>query len=135
MTEALQETWLLARDKKREEGGWVYMNRQKKVKAVRKDREVSGAKGDKQTAIDLNDPPDEEDWRVIATFHTHDSNSAPSPRVPGFVWGDADVNNDQGVPGLILGNTFGGVGSVSDWTPYGPKRGFFGIGLPKRCEK
>ena len=116
-----------AKANKREEGGWIYMNRKGQVKAVRKVIDAD----DKQAAIQLSFPEYLKGWIVIATFHTHDISNEPSESVPGFVVGDTDVNEKfHKVPGLILGTKPGNEA----WTRYGPERGFFGVGLPDRCK-
>jgi RHS repeat-associated protein len=126
----LGATWERARRNNREEGGWIYMNKRGRIKAVEKIR----GKGDSQTAIVLAEPPRLKGWIVVANFHTHDFESSPSLSVPGFVTGDTDLNTyrDQ-IPGIILGGTNGS--STAAFTPYGPERGFFQSGLPRRCQK
>lgn len=130
VTGVLDSTWELARRTNREEGGWIFMNKQGRLKAVAK---TNRRDGDRQTAIDLNSPPSMRGWIVVGTFHTHDYDSYPSESVPGFVTGDVDVNNkSHKVPGIILGGTNSGRMAFAG---YEPKRGYWRRDLPERCQK
>ena len=129
LSDVLQKTWDDAEKNKREEGGWIYMDKKGNVKAVRKTIDSN----DSQTGIYLGKPPNLKGWIVIANFHTHDTGHTPSESVPGFVTGDTDINRYRDrIPGLILGTE--GDGELVQ-TPYGPERGFFRIGVPKRCQR
>ncbi|HKU77569.1 MAG TPA: PKD domain-containing protein [Pyrinomonadaceae bacterium] len=137
----LNATWKLAQQTNREEGGWIYMNRAGRFMAVPKDRNTMWDAGDDQTKIELGMPPRVKGWRVIGTFHTHDSNSDPSEPVPWGqdsmgrrleIAGDTGIIAEQGVPGIILGGT--SPSGVKAFTPYGPPRGFMYYGLPRKCK-
>jgi hypothetical protein len=136
VSKVLNSVWELAKQNNREEGGWVYMSKTGKFKAVHKDRNTMWDYGDTQTQIVLGLPPRLKGWRVIGTFHSHDDESVPSEPIP---WGnnrerpgDTGTQAEQGTPGMILGGTNGA--SSMAFSFYGPHRGFMYYGLPKRCQ-
>lgn len=120
------------KDNFNEQGGWVYQNKRGHLRAIRKVREAR----DGQNFIFLNKPPSVKGYRVVGTFHTHNVDLGPSGDPPHLVngvlmaSGDYLANYNQGVPGLVITRVAGGgIG----YYPYGPSRGFFGVGVPSGC--
>jgi len=115
----------------REEGGWIYMNRKGRLTARLNERGGQNISGLGMT-INLNYPPSVRGSIIVATFHTHDVDMDPSMPLgerispPNDLW----TNEEQGVPGIIVG-----AGFTLGFQGYGPKRGFWGQPLPKRCQK
>jgi hypothetical protein len=96
--DALEKAWADSRpadpDHRHEEGGWIYFNPATQEVAVR--RAPSGGQAD----LDLGDPPELEDYYLVATFHTH-----PNPAAEGWDTGpsagDTESADFLGVPCII----------------------------------
>jgi RHS repeat-associated protein len=135
VTRVLDKTWESNRkeDPWQEEGGWIFMNKKGGLKAVAKNRQTTWDIGDGTMSISLNNPPQMRGWIVVGTFHTHDSDSEPSMptgehvSLPNDLW----TNQEQRVPGIILGGVLGGDAAFRG---YGPNRGYWRSDLPKWCQ-
>ena len=130
----------------KEVGGWFLMNpRGSRVTAVIKKSEPEPI--DTSVQIRLGEPEKhvgglmKKGWRVIGTFHSHADDFGPSGEIEFLsdggvkASGDHRTNWSQRVPGLVLTRPSASKGKKNEikyWI-YGPKRGYFGKGLPMHC--
>jgi hypothetical protein len=96
--EALEKAWTASlptdRARRREQGGWIYIDLDTGAISVR------FASAGSRAALDLNSPPLVPGNAVVATFHTH-----PNPSSEGWESGPSDSDTNSawllGVPCLI----------------------------------